>query len=192
MKKLLAVITVSCMALTACSVKSGGNKIEQKGPDEAVSQSNNNETDDSGTAEEGKKAPDITVEKFDGTAVSISDLEGKPTMIVFWATWCGYCVEEFPAVQKLKDNYGDKINILALNCGDTKEDAEEFINQSGYTFDNAMVDYDSSLKYSADSIPVSVIIDKDGIVKSYMKGSAGADAMYDTYWSPVIDELLEE
>ncbi|MFQ9705393.1 MAG: TlpA family protein disulfide reductase [Enterocloster clostridioformis] len=83
---------------------------------------------------EGVAAPDFTGELMDGTSITLSELQGKPVIINFWATWCGPCVKEMPAFERLKDDFGDKIGIIAVNCGDDAETVKDFVEENGYTF----------------------------------------------------------
>lgn len=188
MKKKYIIMLAVCVALSACSPKVSGEKIEEKDISEYEAEDNSDE--EPKFAKVGKKAPDITVTKFDGTEAKLSEYYGKPIIIEFWATWCGYCKKELPALEMLKENYGEEINILALNCGDTAEDAEDFWNESDYTFEAAMVGTEDSYRYGTDSIPVTVIIDADGVVRFFEAGSADAETMYSEYFVPVFDELL--
>ncbi|MCD8036805.1 MAG: TlpA family protein disulfide reductase [Clostridiales bacterium] len=193
MKRKLLFIFAACMALTACASTMSGEKIEVKDISEyEASTSDDDDDDEPDRAEEGKKAPDITITKFDGIEAMLSDYYDKPTIVEFWATWCTYCKKELPALEMLKETYGDDINIIALNCSDSAEDAEEFWNESSYTFEAAMVSDDDSYKYAPSGIPVTVIIDTDGIVQMYLTGSTDAETMYNDYFVPVFDEIFED
>ena len=46
---------------------------------------------------------------------------GKLTVITFWATWCGGCIEEFPALVKIKKDYGNRINFGAFSMDDEQD-----------------------------------------------------------------------
>ena len=76
---------------------------------------------------EGVAAPDFTGELMDGTSITLSELQGKPVIINFWATWCGPCVKEMPAFERLKDDFGDKIGIIAVKCGDGAETVKALV-----------------------------------------------------------------
>ena len=186
MKKKLLLLLALCFALTACSSKMSGEKIEVKDISEY-----NPEDDKMEIAEVGETAPDIKIMRLDETEGTLSDYYGKPTVIMFWATWCGYCMDEIPALQMLKDKYGEDINILAMNSGDVTEDIEDFIDETGYTFDIAVTTYGDTLKFNAQSMPVIAILDKDGVVQYYKKGGAEAEALFNDEFVPLIDELLQ-
>lgn len=78
--------------------------------------------------EPGKKLPDFTLKTLDGKRVSLNDFRGKPVFVNFWATWCSNCRDEMVDFQKLQDEFGDKIVILAINRGESIEKQERFID----------------------------------------------------------------
>lgn len=188
MKKRIISILIMSLALTACSSKPAGKEIETKDPSEYKAE----EKEAPVYAAKGEVAPDITIQKLDDTEAVVSDYFGKPTIMTFWATWCGYCVNEMPALQMLQDKYGDDINIIALNGGDDKETIEAFMEENGYTFEAAQVSIEDSLIYDAQSIPVTVIFDKDGVIQFFVKGSLDGEKMFNEYFDPLFEELLQE
>lgn len=189
MKKGILAMIIGVMALTACSPMSGGKELEQKDP----SQYETTEKEEEKKAVKGEAAPDITVTKLDGTEAVLSDYFGKPAIITFWATWCGYCVAEMPALQMLADKYGDSINIIALNGGgDDVDTIKEFMEENKYTFEAAQVSIEDSLVYDAQSIPVTVIVDKDGVIQFFEKGSLDGETMFNEYFDPIFQELLKD
>lgn len=60
------------------------------------------------------------------------DLRG-PTIVLFWATWCPYCKALMPHLQSILDQYGDDVQVLALNFRED-EDPVEFMADYGYEF----------------------------------------------------------
>ena len=188
MKKRIISILIMSLALTACSSKPAGKEIETKDPSEYKAE----EKEAPEYAVEGEVAPDITIKKLDDTEAVVSDYFGKPTIMTFWATWCGYCVSEMPGLQMLQDKYGDDINIIALNGGDDKETIEAFMEENGYTFEAAQVSIEDSLVYNAQSIPVTVILDKDGVIQFFAKGSLDGEEMFNKYFDPIFEELIQE
>src|SRR5690348_7914399 len=49
----------------------------------------------------GKPAPELSLRELDGRAFSLARMRGKPVLVHFWATWCGVCRLELPAIQSL-------------------------------------------------------------------------------------------
>ncbi len=112
-------------------------------------------------------ANDFSVYDVYNNKVYLSDFTGKPTVVNFWATWCGYCVRELPYFENSYKKYGDKVNFLMVNMTDgdreTLSKATDFVKKYAYTFP-AYYDRDRSAHnaYSVRSIPITLFLDKDG------------------------------
>lgn len=114
----------------------------------------------------GDMAPDFTVEMLDGSSVTLSKLQGKPTLLIFWATWCPPCREELSHLQEgVIDVFGDKINVLPISRGEKRSVVEGFLDKMGYTFAVGL-DGDQSIyrKYATNYIPRCWVIDSKGEV----------------------------
>ena len=114
----------------------------------------------------GDVAPDFTVEMLDGSKATLSALQGKPTLLIFWATWCPPCRLELSKLQEhIIDRYGDKINVLPISRGEERAKVEEYISKMGYTFAVGL-DGDQSIyrKYATNYIPRCFVIDAKGKV----------------------------
>lgn len=146
---------------------------------ETVSEENAGETSENAGEDAEKElmqAPDFTVYDQAGNAVNLSDFVGKPTIVNFWASWCGPCKSEMPDFEEAYGEYGEEIQFLMVNMTDgyheTIESAKKLITDSGYTFP---VYYDTDLEaakaYSVYSIPVTYFIDKDGYMTAYAQGA---------------------
>src|SRR5690625_912312 len=86
--------------------------------------------------EKGEKAPDFELETLDGETVKLSDFQGQPVLLNFWATWCPPCREEMPDIQKLHEN--NDVKVLAVDAFETEkseEGVQEFVDEMGVTFD---------------------------------------------------------
>ena len=141
---------------------------------------------------EGDSAPDFTAETIGGGEFKLSDKSDKVVILNFWATWCSPCVGEMPAFQRLYEEYGDTLAVLAVNCMEDKESADKLASDNGYTFPIAYDEEgDICCKYPSDGIPYTVIIGTDGKVAVTQVGAGDADTMY-AHYSELIDGLLEE
>jgi peroxiredoxin len=115
----------------------------------------------------GDKAPDFTVEMLDGRSVTLSELQGKPVLLIFWATWCPPCREELSHLQEgVIDIFGDKITVLPISRGEKQETVEGFLDKMGYTFPVGL-DGDQSIykKYASNYIPRCFVINAKGVVE---------------------------
>ena len=122
---------------------------------------------------EGVTAPDFTfTDLATGKVVNLSDLRDKPVYLNFWATWCPPCVRELPHIQTKYEQYKDKIHFLAISLDGEQAAPAEFIPAKGYTFP---VGYGNereiSRAYNVEAIPLSFIIDTNGVIKAKTMGS---------------------
>lgn len=58
------------------------------------------------------------------SVVTLNDYKGKLILLDFWATWCKSCIEGFPKLNRIKEKFGDDIEILLVNCKQTKDSLE--------------------------------------------------------------------
>ncbi|PAV29383.1 cytochrome C biogenesis protein [Virgibacillus profundi] len=123
--------------------------------------------------EPGDMAPDFELETLDGKTVKLSDYKGKKVILNFWATWCPPCREEMPEMQDFHDEYGDEVEILAVNLTGSEnkvKDVHEYIEKYDYTYTIPM-DKDSTVgdEYRAFSVPTTYFIGTDGKIQQPRK-----------------------
>ncbi len=123
----------------------------------------------SGCPESGQPAEEFSLQPVGGgKAVNLSQLKGKPTLVIFWATWCPPCRREVPVLKELYVKYGTRLNMLgvAVNFRQTERDVANFGRDNGlqYTLlwdaENKAADH-----YCVSGIPSVVLVDSQGIVR---------------------------
>ena len=151
---------------------------------ETVSEDNatgTNEETESET-EELMMAPDFTVYDQEGNAVNLSDFIGKPTIVNFWASWCGPCKMEMPDFDEKYKELGEEINFVMVNMTDggqeTAEKAKAFVEESGYSFPVYYdMDMDAAMTYGVSSIPSTFFIDAEGHAIAWAQGMIDASTL---------------
>ncbi len=121
---------------------------------------------------------DIKIFDTDGNEVKLSDFIGKPVILNFWATWCGYCIQEMPDFQKAYEQYGNEIQFLIVNTDDGIEKGERFIKDKGYTFPTYYdLEYSAAITYGITGIPRTIAIDADGKIRYNRAGMVDANTL---------------
>lgn len=115
----------------------------------------------------GMEAPDLVGETPEGTNWSLSQMRGKYVLIDFWASWCGPCRREMPAVKVVYDKYKSKgFDILGVSLDREKEKWVQAIQQDGLPWKHIsdLKGWESALSrlYSVTSIPQTILLDKEG------------------------------
>lgn len=126
-----------------------------------------------GLIDVGDKALNFTLLDFDGNPVSLSDFEGQPVIVNFWATWCVPCRIEMPELQEAYETYqDDNLVILALNVDEPADVAREFFeDEMGLTF-TALLDENSAISTAFGNIglPSTFFIDAEGTITAIHRG----------------------
>ncbi|MCH8302720.1 MAG: TlpA family protein disulfide reductase [Proteobacteria bacterium] len=115
--------------------------------------------------EQGQAAPTWTGMDFSGNEVSFpSVIDGKPTVMIFWATWCPYCNAFMPYLGQIQKDYGeDKINVIAINAKERGiGDPAAYVAKLDFTVIDVAEGDVIAEKYSVNFIPGLMIVDGDG------------------------------
>lgn len=75
---------------------------------ENLKKEENAESSEEDFAVEYPKAPDFSLSDREGRAVALSDFKGKLVYMDIWATWCGPCRQQFPALRAIEEKYKNK------------------------------------------------------------------------------------
>src|ERR1700761_7524456 len=77
----------------------------------------------------GEAVPEInfqTVLNAPVKSAKLTELKGKVVLLEFWATWCGSCIVAMPHLKELQQQYGNKLQIIAIN-DETVKRTQQFL-----------------------------------------------------------------
>ncbi len=111
----------------------------------------------------------------------MSDLRGKVVLLNFWATWCPPCKAEMPDLEALYREYGAAHDfvVVGVNLQEDGAVVEKFARQAGLSFP-ILLDTDGEVSgqaYAVRSLPMSLIIDRDGYIRDAWTGQLSSAEM---------------
>ncbi len=123
----------------------------------------------------GKPAADLTVKDLHGTPIRLSELKGKTVLLDFWATWCGPCRADGPALDKLYAKYADKnLVIVGLSVDEDRPVVEKFLSQHPHPYPIVLTtENEIPRPYQIGVFPTYIVIDSDGNFASATEGDTG-------------------
>ena len=134
--------------------------------------------DDSGISDQVARgevvaAPDFTLDRLDreGT-LTLSDLDGKPRIVNFWASWCQPCKREAPLLEKTWQKYKARgLVVVGVDVNDFSGDARRFAKRYGMTFP-LVKDGDGQVAgdYGTQLLPETFFVDRRGKVVHQVLG----------------------
>ena len=116
-------------------------------------------------------APDFTLTTLTGETFSLSAARGRPVVLNFWATWCGPCQRELPALQAAAERYGDRVLIIGVDQGEEAATVQRYVDDLGLTFPSPMdSEFTVSALYNVRGLPTTFFIDPDGVIRQVWLG----------------------
>mgnify|MGYP000930815124 FL=1 len=124
----------------------------------------------------GNKAPEIMQASPKGNVITLSSFKGKLVLVDFWASWCGPCRAENPAVVAAYNKYhslnfknGKGFEILSVSLDQNAVAWERAIDKDQLIWPNHVSDLQgwsnaAALRYGVNSIPTNVLVDGNGII----------------------------
>ena len=120
--------------------------------------------------------------------INFENFKGKVVFVNFWATWCPPCRAEMPMIQKLYDDYKDKIEFVFIT-NESWPLVKGFYDKNNYDLPSYNAASDPPLKFSeTNSIPASYLLDKKGNI---VVSKVGAADWNSAKIRKLLDELLE-
>jgi peroxiredoxin len=125
-----------------------------------------------------RPAPTFALKTVEGRPIDSQSLRGKVVLLNFWATWCGPCKDEMPALQRLKQTFGrENFELLAVTTDQQPENIRKFVGALNLDFPILMDDSkDVSAAFGVRGLPTTIVISKNGLLLGQAVGPREWDA----------------
>ncbi len=117
----------------------------------------------------GKKFPFENLISIDKKKINFVSLNGKPTLINFWFTQCYPCLEEIPVLNKIQEEFKDKINFISITY-DSEEKVLKLFERVKYDFIHITDQKVLTKKLGIKSYPLNYLVNKNGFIFSIEDG----------------------
>lgn len=108
---------------------------------------------------------------YEGKTYRLGDFQGEVILLNYWATWCPPCRAEMPSIQKLYNEYGDKIRILLLSS-ENEETVNTYLSENEYILPVFRQLSPAPGQLAANAIPTTYLIDRNGNIRLEKTGAA--------------------
>lgn len=126
-----------------------------------------------------KPAPEFTRNDLGNKPVDLNALRGRVVLLNFWATWCAPCQIEIPRFIAWQSKYkSDGLQIIGVSMDDDPAPVQSLVSKRGVNYPMVMGDEKLGESYGGVlGLPVTYVIDREGIVRARFKGEANLDGM---------------
>ena len=123
-------------------------------------------------------SPSFQARSIDGESFTKDSLKGKAVLIQYWATWCGYCRKDEPAVERIVKSFGGKgLVVLAVNIDEPKDKVAKYLSEHPRS-PKIVLSKDTNLgMFHTGSFPTYLLIDQQGRLASYREGAGGEQSL---------------
>jgi thiol-disulfide isomerase/thioredoxin len=128
-----------------------------------------------GNGQAAHAAPELPGEHIGGPAATLASLlasaRGGGAVVVFWASWCGPCEKEAPALERFSRSAAGSGRIVGVDWSDARSGALSFISRYRWTFPN-LRDGDGAVgqRYRLTGLPTTFVLDGRGRIRSVLRG----------------------
>ncbi len=125
------------------------------------------------------QAYELELRSLGGETVELSAFKREMLVTHVWASWCPYCAEELRNLARLKEVYGERIRILAVNRAEPEEDAKRFLAAEGIADGAVTLLLDPEDAFYKDiegyAMPETLFTDTRGVICFHQRGPLSYD-----------------
>ncbi len=137
----------------------------------------------------GAPAPDFALKALSGENLRLSEFRGEVVLLTFWASWCGRCLDQLAALDRLAERYsGQAVHFVAVSIDADAHRARAAGERLGFP---VLLDADGSIAraYAIDRMPLTLLVDADGELRHAHESYRGGDELN---YAAELDALLVE
>ncbi len=130
----------------------------------------------------GRRAPALPSERLAGAPATLQTLlataHGRPSLITFWASWCGPCAREASALERFSRSSAGYGRLVAVDWSDGLAGARSFVASHRWTFP-VLRDAEGTVgnEYRLTGLPTTFVLDASGHVRSVLRGPQSASTL---------------
>jgi peroxiredoxin len=134
------------------------------------------------SAEAGRAAPDFLLAGLNETVIHLSDKQGTPAVVTFFATWCQSCRTQMPVLVEAYSKADAGLNFFAIDLQEAPEPVAQLAADYGATFP-VLLDSDGDVSATwkvggrGQPLPATFFIDSTGVVRKVVEGPVTAADM---------------
>jgi thiol-disulfide isomerase/thioredoxin len=139
-------------------------------------------------AQSSRAAPTLALKGIRGHQFNLRDYRGKVLLVNFWATWCQPCRTEIPDLIRKQSEYrGKGLQIIGITYPPEKmSEVRRFVRKLRMNYPVVMGTKETrTLFTSSETLPMTVVIDRDGVVRDVIEG-----IMYEDEFEQKVKPLL--
>jgi len=136
----------------------------------------------------GGVTPALVLRNPAGEAVDLAQLRGKVVLVNFWATWCAPCVEEMPALARLRARLAPRgFEVLAVNQGEMPARVTAFAERTGLDL-AILLDREKSVAkdWKVRALPTTFVVDGKGRIRLYAEGELDTGPALEAAIAPLL------
>ncbi|USD38163.1 MULTISPECIES: TlpA disulfide reductase family protein [Ferrimonas] len=140
-----------------------------------------------------RKPPELIFDDRQGKPVSMNQHRGKVTLINIWASWCGPCIKELPAMRQLEQDYAHKnLKVVPVSIDELSPD-EVYEVLANYQLDDidSLFDMEHSMNgvMPVNVVPATYVLDSNGNLVGFVRGYLDWE---DKDVAPYLDQLIDK
>jgi thiol-disulfide isomerase/thioredoxin len=110
------------------------------------------------------RLPEFSAVDLQGREWSLGSLQGKATLVVFWATWCGPCRGEHPGIQEMYEKTKGRkdVQVLTISVDEDAGAARRYMDENKYSFPVVWAPQLADQLFPYEGLPTSFLVNPDG------------------------------